>query len=188
VTTGEVAYCWGSNGFGELGDGTTTSHPTPVAVAGGLPFLQVSAGFRHTCGTTTSRAAYCWGIGGEGSLGDGTGNPSLIPVAVAGGLQFGMVRAGWFHSCGVTLASVAYCWGSGVLGDGTTGGGTTFQQLAPVAVAGGLAFRWVSTGAYNTCGVTTENRGFCWGPNVSGELGDGTRTQRLTPVPVAGPI
>ena len=44
----------------------------PVAVAGGLPFSQVDAGNRHTCGVTTGGVGYCWGYGGDGELGDGT--------------------------------------------------------------------------------------------------------------------
>jgi alpha-tubulin suppressor-like RCC1 family protein len=34
-TPGAVAYCWGSNGYGQLGDGTQTDRLTPVPVAGG---------------------------------------------------------------------------------------------------------------------------------------------------------
>ncbi len=33
-TTGSVAYCWGYNAHGQLGDGTTTNRLTPGAVAG----------------------------------------------------------------------------------------------------------------------------------------------------------
>src|SRR5215207_11314504 len=51
VTTQNQAYCWGDNQFGELGDGTdSVSSLTPVAVAGGLQFRQVSAGGLRTCG------------------------------------------------------------------------------------------------------------------------------------------
>src|SRR5687768_4472971 len=49
-----------------------------------------------------------------------------------------------------------------------------------------LAFRQVSAGPLrHTCGVTTDDRAYCWGINDNGQLGDGTTTQRLTPVPVA---
>ena len=72
VTTAGAAYCWGYNGDGELGNGTTTTSPTPVAVSGGLTWAAVSAGLYHTCGVTTAGAAYCWGNNGYGELGNGT--------------------------------------------------------------------------------------------------------------------
>jgi len=83
VTTTHIAYCWGDNLFGELGDGTITptSKPSPVAVAGGLDFLAVSAGGPHSCGLTTAHVAYCWGDNSFGELGDGTMTSSPTPVA-----------------------------------------------------------------------------------------------------------
>jgi alpha-tubulin suppressor-like RCC1 family protein len=82
VSTAGVAYCWGDNVNGNLGNGTTTSSSTPVIVAGGLTFASVSAGRFHTCGVTTDGAAYCWGQNGSGELGDGTTVRRLVPVRV----------------------------------------------------------------------------------------------------------
>jgi alpha-tubulin suppressor-like RCC1 family protein len=44
----------------------------------------------------------------------------------------------------------------------------------------------VSAGYLHTCGVTTDNRAYCWGYNSEGALGDGTATGRLAPVAVTG--
>src|SRR5207248_1426185 len=82
VTTAGAAYCWGYNGLGELGDGTTTNSATPVAVSGGLTFAAVSAGLYHTCGVTTVGAAYCWGNNGDGDIGNGTTTTSPKAMAV----------------------------------------------------------------------------------------------------------
>jgi len=73
-TTQNRAYCWGDNGNAQLGDGTGTFYNrlTPVAVAGGLRFAQLSAGAWHTCGKTPTAVAYCWGDNTNGQLGDGT--------------------------------------------------------------------------------------------------------------------
>jgi alpha-tubulin suppressor-like RCC1 family protein len=134
LTPGNRAYCWGDNEFGLLGDGTTTNRLTPVAVAGGLQFLQVSTGENfHTCGVATGNRAYCWGTNFTGQLGDGTTTRRLTPVAVAGRLRFREVSAGPNHTCGVATGNVAYCWG---LNDfGQLGDGTRNPHLTPVAVA-----------------------------------------------------
>src|SRR2546426_776837 len=134
VTTGGTAYCWGENGAGELGDGTTTDRTTPVAVLGGLTFAAVSAGGYYTCGVTTGGAGYCWGANGGGELGDGTTTNRTTPVAVLGGLTFAAVNAGFphTHTCGVTTGGAAYCWGAN--DGGEPGEGTTTRRTSPAAV------------------------------------------------------
>jgi alpha-tubulin suppressor-like RCC1 family protein len=185
VTTAGVAYCWGDNSSGGLGDGTNTNSSTPVAVVGGLSFASVSAGGSHTCGVTTGGVAYCWGDNSSGELGDGTTADRLTPVAVVGGLSFAAVSAGGPHSCGLTTAGVAYCWGRnnyGFLGDGTN-----MDSSTPVAVVGGLSFAALTVGSGHTCGLTTAGVAYCWGRNYAGELGNGTyRDSSTTPVAVAG--
>ena len=200
VTTGGAAYCWGPNGYGELGNGTTTSSAIPVAVSGGLSFATVSANFESTCGVTTGGAAYCWGVNQQGELGNGsTTGPqtcvnigesypcSLTPVAVSGGLSFATVSAGYLHACGVTTGGAAYCWGynyDGELGNGSNTGPQVCAyepcSTTPVAVSGGLSFATVSAGGGFTCGVTTGGAAYCWG------IDGFSFTDNLTPVPVSG--
>jgi alpha-tubulin suppressor-like RCC1 family protein len=183
VTTSGAAYCWGSGG--SLGDTIGTNNFTPLPVSGGLTFTSVSAGITHSCGVTTAGAAYCWGGGSYGELGDGTTNShSSTPVPVAGGLTFAAVSAEGSHSCGVTTTGVAYCWGMntmGELGVGTStgpeqcqSGGSVGCSTIPVAVAGGLTFKTVSTAGFHSCGVTTSGVPYCWGENLFDLLGSGT--------------
>ena len=82
LTTAGVAYCWGFNSIGQLGDGTTTDRASPVLVGGGLSFAAVSTGSGHNCGLTTVGAVYCWGGNLHGQLGDGTTTDRSSPVPV----------------------------------------------------------------------------------------------------------
>jgi alpha-tubulin suppressor-like RCC1 family protein len=59
---------------------------------------------------------------------------------------------------------------------------------AGAAITEALSFRQVSAGSIFTCGTTTDNRGFCWGSNDQGVLGDGTGVGHKTPSPVAGEL
>ncbi|MFL5403947.1 MAG: Ig-like domain-containing protein [Gemmatimonadales bacterium] len=135
LTAAGVAYCWGDNTYGQLGDGTTTRSVAPVPVAGGLTFISLSAGFYHTCGIATGGAAYCWGrntpnavqesVGGQ--LGDGTTTDRTAPTAVTGSLSFQSLSAGETTTCGVTTSSLAYCWGDNEYGQLGTGNSTSSQ-------------------------------------------------------------
>ena len=68
------AWCWGHDGYGQLGDGgaTGTSKPYPVEATGGHTFTTVTAGAEHSCGLDTARKAWCWGMAWLASSGMGT--------------------------------------------------------------------------------------------------------------------
>ncbi len=138
VSGGGKAYCWGSNLHGQLGDGSHTQRPKPVAVKGGLSFTQVNTGGGHTCGVTLSNLAYCWGYNGRGQLGDGTLTERITPRAVTGGHLFRAVpTAGGYaggHTCGLTTGDRAFCWGFN--GWGQVGDGSTTDRRVPTAVLG----------------------------------------------------
>jgi len=100
VTTGSRAFCWGSNDYGQLGDGTTTQRLRPVAGAGGLTFRHVSVGTGHypfTCGVTATNRAYCWGRNNYGQLGDSTTAARRVrPSQPSGGTWLGCGDSRWY--------------------------------------------------------------------------------------------
>jgi alpha-tubulin suppressor-like RCC1 family protein len=186
VTTNDLAYCWGYNQYGALGDGGNIGRGNPHLVLGGLHFSVISAGEDFTCGLTTTGKAYCWGLNSSGQLGDGTTTNHSKPVAVKGGLVFRQIRPGSQFTCGATTSDKGYCWGSnryGRLGIASIDAG----RLVPTAVAGGLAFRRVIAGGTHTCGLTPVGKAYCWGRDVEGQLGIGqVVTRRLAPNAVVG--
>ena len=178
-----VAYCWGDNSFGQLGNGTTKGSAVPVPVAGGLSFTTVSAGGRHSCGGN----GYCWGDNSSGQLGNGTFISSPVPVAAAG-FDWGALSAGRNHTCGIAFLGgflhipVVFCWGDN--GTGQLGDGTTTSSASPTSAnAGGGQ---VSAGALYSCSWGNSDPSYCWGNNDAGQLGNGTTNNSATPVPVSG--
>ena len=187
VTTGDVLLCWGVNEFGQLGDGTTITRRRPARVATGIRIREVEPGWEHTCAVSVGDIAYCWGRNPYGQLGDGTRTATrLTPVKVALH-HFRMVSAGFTSTCGVTLGGLGYCWGethAGQLGIGNT---DSDSRVRPTAIAGGLTFKDIRVGFIHACGVTLDNKAYCWGANDNGELGSvlDNFAQR-TPALVAG--
>jgi alpha-tubulin suppressor-like RCC1 family protein len=151
-TTPGQAWCWGGNGFGQLGSGTPgtalDSVPTKVVSTGALPaFAKIFAGQYHTCAISTAGDAYCWGRDDYGQLGDGVRVTSNVnPVLVAGGIKFRSLSVGELYTCGVqglptdptgpsTSAGTIYCWGDNLFGQ--IGNGSTANNapvLAPTKV------------------------------------------------------
>ena len=139
LTNGE-AKCWGRNGYGELGDGTTTHKNVPTSVkVDGQPIsgiASISGGLRHTCAITTGGAAKCWGYNALASLGNGTLTDSLTPVNVVG-LDSGVlsIDAGkGFATCATVTGSSVKCWGHSWAGN--VGDGFTTDRSSPVNVVG----------------------------------------------------
>jgi alpha-tubulin suppressor-like RCC1 family protein len=84
LTSGGIAYCWGENERGQVGDGSTVDRLTPSAVTGGLTFASLDAGFRHTCGRASSGFIYCWGSNLAGQLGINSTTQTPAPAKVIG--------------------------------------------------------------------------------------------------------
>jgi alpha-tubulin suppressor-like RCC1 family protein len=83
-TSAGNAYCWGENGNGQLGDGSTQWRNSPARVVGGLTFIALAVGTYTTCGLSGGGRIYCWGWGFNGSLGTGASADSPIPLEVLG--------------------------------------------------------------------------------------------------------
>lgn len=180
-----LAYCWGGNVEGQLGDSQAPSRDTPVAVAGGQRFGRLSTGGVHSCAIGAGGAAWCWGADQRGQLGDSAaGANRRYPVRVRGASGFTDIAAGGEHSCGL-LGTEIMCWGDNTRGQLGTGAADSFA-VAPVPVPAGAAATAVTAGGRHSCALAADSTAFCWGANDRGQVGDGSTIDRPAPVPVAG--
>jgi len=135
LTTGAV-HCWGYNGNGQLGDGTTNDRHAPTPVTGlSSGVTAITAETFHTCALLTTGAVHCWGYNGYGQLGDGTTTNQLTPTPVTG-LSSGVtaITAGRYHTCALLATGALTCWGDNTYGH--LGDGTTIHRKTPTAVSG----------------------------------------------------
>ncbi len=116
ILNGE-AYCWGNNASGQLGNNSTISSSTPVAVytggaLAGVALTQISAGSGFTCALASAGATYCWGSNANGQLGNNSTVQSNVPVAVntAGvlsGKTLTQIAAGQNSTCALATTGAA---------------------------------------------------------------------------------
>jgi alpha-tubulin suppressor-like RCC1 family protein len=193
-------YAWGQNLYGALGDGTTTSSNTPVAVKtdgalSGRKPSAVAAGSLHSLLLTADGSVFAWGYNFWGQLGNGTTTTSNVPVRVnstgaLAGRRITAIAAGDVHSLALSADGSVFAWGSN--GDGQLGDGTTIKRATPVPVlsTGALAGKTVvaiSAGEDHSLALTADGIVYAWGGNDYGQLGDGTTTRQTSPAAVLAP-
>lgn len=200
ISTDSLAYCWGSNQYGQLGDSTNTDRPAPVRVATDALFRAITAGEWHTCAIATDDTPYCWGRNNHGQLGVGGTGDRNLPRTVTyslrrmGKMRVSVMSAGGEHTCALVIhrerQDHVFCWGdnsSGQLGvRGQVGGGTN-DIFRPINAFGTIRYSAVAAGVHHTCAIaSTVNAGsvFCWGENGKGQMGNGSRTSSAVPFPV----
>lgn len=188
VVSSSSVWCWGDNGSGQLGDGTTTSRATPAEIPA-LMGRATNSGADFTCAmSTTNTTTSCWGNNRTGQMGDGGGLDARSPRIVANGLSLMRLAAGDLHVCELRgTTAVPTCWGENT--DGQLGNGRTqpIEQLQSVVTTTSGTFASIVAGSAHTCGSSTAGLGYCWGLNYDGQVGDGTRQSRSEPVLVAVP-
>jgi cysteine-rich repeat protein len=175
-------WCWGYNGYGQLGDNTTTARELPVRVTLPAAAVSVDTGYQHTCAALANGTAWCWGRGDYGRLGNGATADAHVPVQVSGLTTAAAVTCGELHSCARLTDGTARCWGEGA--NGRLGNGTTTDSTTPVTVTGLAGVAQIEAGQNFNCARLTDGTLRCWGYGGYGRLGNGATADALTPVTV----
>jgi alpha-tubulin suppressor-like RCC1 family protein len=175
-------WCWGSNFFGQLGNGPEApSSNVPVQVSGLSDVDQLVARGDFTCARrSTDSSVWCWGDSGLGQLGNEdrpeNGGPSQVQ-RVASAIQ---ITTGFHHACVREPANKLTCWGGNFAGQ--VGDGSYEDAHLPVDIAGLADVVEIAGGDQHTCAVRTGGTVTCWGDDRRGQLGDGVAARRIPAV------
>ena len=187
-----TGWCWGNNGFNQVGAGAADPQTSPRQVAGLGAVVRVIPGRNSTCEIEGSlfggHAMRCWGVNNNGQLGVSssampncslglkcTGTPQLVPgveaVDIAGGSE---------HTCVAVRDGTVRCFGQNT--EGQSGppalSGTPIPGLNDVVA--------IAAGRFHSCALRATGAVLCWGRNRFGQLGNGNTTPTGTPQTVSG--
>lgn len=189
-----TVWTWGYNGYGGLGDGTTTNRYRPVQVknADNTPLsgvIAIAAGHGNSLALKSDGTVWAWGENGSGQLGDGTNTDKDRPVKVAGLSGVSAIAAGAYHTLALKNDGTVWAWGrngSGHLGDGTTTGSNTPVQAINTDDSSFSGVIAIDAGANYSLALKSDGTVWAWGDNNWGQLGDGTKISKYRPMQVAG--
>ena len=135
LRTDGTLWAWGSNGLGQLGQGTTTISPadySPSRVGTATTWARAAVGAAHTLAVRADGTLWAWGFNSNGQLGLGTTTDQSSPQPVGAITGWTDVAAGSGHSVGEQGCRAVWAWGNNT--DGQLGDGSTTRRTGPVAV------------------------------------------------------
>lgn len=192
---GGLAYCWGANNYGQLGNGEPLNYAegtfrevTVVEVISNI--VSISAGANHTCSTLQNGSAYCWGNDAWGQLGIETSNccdvsinptPTIV-VGLTSGVKY--VAAGTDHSCALMVDSTVKCWGANNFGQ--LGLGNSNGTVVPTTVPGLTNVVNIVLGYSHTCALLKDGKVKCWGNYDTGQISSYAINYSNVPLEVSG--
>lgn len=195
LTQQNKVYCWGDNDNGELATGDNVKQLKPAAIQpGSIPasatITDIATGAGHSC-FIADKKAYCSGSNSSGQLGNSSVTSTQVPIAMLKGeMPDDTVKAisgGGSHSCVIGSDDHLYCVGDNSYGQ--LGNNSLKNSQTLVAVSKGAmpdqTVKAVSTGAWHTCVIGSDDHTYCFGWNISGQLGDDSRSDSALPVAVA---
>ncbi|MEI7744073.1 MAG: hypothetical protein WCK58_10025, partial [Chloroflexota bacterium] len=153
--------CWGSNDYGQLGDGTLVDSATPVEVHALADATSVGVGYASSCALVTGGTIDCWGY-----LVTNAGGVAWIddPVELPGIADATQLALGLFHGCARISDGTVQCWGNNDYGE--LGDGTRVSDGKPAVVPGITDATAVSAGASASCAILADGSVRCWGRDI----------------------
>ena len=190
IKTDGSLWCWGYNGWGLIGNNSSSSTNIPIQISPDTQWEQVAAGGNHTCAIDSDTTMWCWGAGYAGQTGLGSTTTTFIPTQV--GIETSYVgnwidiSAGEDSTCGLRKGGaegekLLYCWGKN---DNPSQFDTSINYgNVPTLFSDESDWQTLSVGTRHACSSKQNGTVFCWGKNASGELGISTLTPS-SPLPI----
>lgn len=172
LTAEGIAWSWGTNTVGQLGNGTasTAYQTTPVRVSGTQTFVAVSAGTAHVLALDADGNVWSWGENGSGQLGLGDSQNRHVPTKIPlfSTSKVVEIAAGGYTSFARTVDGSVFAWGNNqtrMLGDASL----TELEIAdaPMLVSelSDLFITHIAAGEATVAAIASDGSVWLWGEN-----------------------
>lgn len=155
-------WAWGTNEWGALGNGTTTTNPAvhyaPGRIGNDSDWKAISGGYSHAMAIKQNGTLWVWGTNQYNCFGDGTGTNSYIPRQTGIGYTWNYVDAEVNSTTAIRSDLTYSSWGVD----------QNFKLAYPLR---GETIKSVSGSEGHTAIVKTDGTLYTAGGNNSGQLG-----------------
>lgn len=188
--------CWGKNDSGQVGNGTTFIQQTPAAISANTDWNNVSLGTNHSCAIKDDKSLWCWGSNTSFQLGHSPTNsrkPSLLSKTNEGETNddesieneaWRATSSGNSHTCAIKDDASLWCWGGNTKGQIGQGNTTAFYS-EPTELDRDSKWLRISASGDHNCAIKDDNSLWCWGGNLTGQVGNGSTENVLRPSLIA---
>ena len=186
---------WGSNNYGQLGIGGTTSSSVPAAVAtsgvlASQTVVATASGDSHNLAVCADGSLAAWGLNTYGQLGNNSNTNSSVPVAVTSsgvlaGKTIRAIAAGANHCLALCADGSLASWGYNSSGQLGNNGTASHSTAVLVDMSGVLAGKWVTAiaaGGDSSYALCSDGTLAAWGLNANGQLGNASTADSRVPV------
>jgi alpha-tubulin suppressor-like RCC1 family protein len=160
-------WAWGSNQYGQLGDGTLIDKYTPIQIGVGNNWASISAGYHHSVAIKTDGTLWAWGQNTSGQLGDGTLINKNIPVQIGSATNWLNASPGLYHSLALTVNNELWAWGNNLSGE--LGDGTFITKTIPTQIGNAVDWFKINGGGYHSLAIKNDGSVWSWGINLEGQ-------------------
>ncbi|WP_232348695.1 RCC1 domain-containing protein [Bifidobacterium sp. M0404] len=169
-----TVYTWGSNGKGQLGNGTTTDSAVPVKANLDANITAISAGRSYAMALASDGTVYTWGNNQYGQLGNGSSDNSdhSSPTKVSTLSGITAISAGFTTGTALDSQGHAWAWGrneKGQLGNGTLNDNPTPARVQDLGTGqpDTRSYIAISAGYQHVLAIDTDHDVYGWGSGTA---------------------
>lgn len=177
-----LAWGFGKNDYGQIGDATTIDKNIPIPIGMGTEWKMAAAG--NNFGLLLSRNGEVYSFGDDSSyqLGMRIGN-SPEPMALVSLQNVRAIAAGGESGYALKRDGTVWAWGDNTYGQ--LGNGSNLPSRQAVQVQGLSGIIQIAAGESYAMALGANGKVYTWGKNTEGQLGRGNTTNSNIPVSVS---